>query len=140
MKTLPEDEPQVSEFAGDVRWELVQRINESPHLIVRGREHPGRSSHESSRAEQHPFRDEDRGRSSDSRAFGLTSSRFLLHAASRIVDLRLRFSANVMVRSHLPLRGSPGFSPGSLIVTPERKPTTLYKIQRYQPASQQVIV
>jgi hypothetical protein len=84
-------------------------------MIVRRREHPGRSSHESSRAEQHPFRDEDRGRSSDSRAFGLTSSRFLLHAASRTVDLRLRFSANGMVRSHLPLRGSSGFAPDSLL-------------------------
>jgi hypothetical protein len=55
-----------------------KRRNEGPRMIVRVREHPGRSSHESSRAEQHPFRDEDRGRSSDSRAFGLTSSRFLL--------------------------------------------------------------
>ena len=33
MKTLPENESQVSEFTGDIRWELVQRINESPHFI-----------------------------------------------------------------------------------------------------------
>jgi hypothetical protein len=31
---------------------------------------PGRSSHESSRAVQHPFKGEDRGRSSDLWAFG----------------------------------------------------------------------
>src|SRR6266851_9992003 len=33
MKTAPEPNEQVIEFEGDVRWELVQRVIESPHLI-----------------------------------------------------------------------------------------------------------
>jgi hypothetical protein len=32
MKTVPEQHWEVVEFEGDVRWELVQRVNESPHL------------------------------------------------------------------------------------------------------------
>ena len=75
---------------------------------------PGRSSHESSRAVQHPFRDEDCGRSSDLWAFGFLG-RFLPHAASRTGDLRRQFSAFSVFRSHLPLRGSSGFSPDSLL-------------------------
>ena len=39
------------------------------------------------------------------------SSRFLLQAASQT----FRFSANGLVRSHLPLRGSSGFTPDSLL-------------------------
>ena len=76
--------------------------------------YPGRSSHESSRAVQHPVRDEDRGRSSDLWAFGFLG-RFLPHAASRTGDLRRQFSAVSVFRSHLPLRGSSGFSPDSLL-------------------------
>jgi hypothetical protein len=33
MKTLPERNDQVIDFTGDPRWELVQRIIESPHLV-----------------------------------------------------------------------------------------------------------
>jgi len=75
--------------------------------------HPGRPSHESSETELHPFKGADRGRSSDSRALGL-AGRFLMHAASRF-DGGHRFSAIGMVCSHLPLRGSSGFAPDSLL-------------------------
>ena len=33
MKTLTEQSLEVTEFEGDLRWELVQRVVESPHLI-----------------------------------------------------------------------------------------------------------
>jgi hypothetical protein len=33
MKTLPEQHWEAIEFEGDMRWELVQRVIESPHLI-----------------------------------------------------------------------------------------------------------
>jgi hypothetical protein len=33
MKTLPEQHWEAIEFEGDLRWELVQRVIESPHLI-----------------------------------------------------------------------------------------------------------
>lgn len=33
MKTLPEQHLGASEFEGDIRWELVQRVVESPHLV-----------------------------------------------------------------------------------------------------------
>src|SRR5713101_4425168 len=33
MKTAPEPNEQVIDFPGDPRWELVQRVIESPHLI-----------------------------------------------------------------------------------------------------------
>src|ERR1700756_2266125 len=33
MKTLPEQHWEAVEFEGDVRWELVQRVIESPHLV-----------------------------------------------------------------------------------------------------------
>src|ERR1700712_2837936 len=33
MRTLPEQRWEAIEFEGDVRWELVQRVIESPHLI-----------------------------------------------------------------------------------------------------------
>ncbi len=33
MKTLPEQHWEAIEFEGDVRWELVQRVIESPHLV-----------------------------------------------------------------------------------------------------------
>src|SRR6202035_2110770 len=33
MKTLPEQHWETIEFEGDSRWELVQRVIESPHLI-----------------------------------------------------------------------------------------------------------
>jgi hypothetical protein len=33
MKTLPEQHWEAIEFQGDSRWELVQRVNESPHLV-----------------------------------------------------------------------------------------------------------
>ena len=33
MKTLPEQQWEAIEFEGDFRWELVQRVIESPHLI-----------------------------------------------------------------------------------------------------------
>ena len=41
--------------------------------------------------------------------------RFLPHAASQTGDLRRQFSAVGVFRSHLPLRGSSGFSPDSLL-------------------------
>ena len=37
MKTLPEQHWEAIEFAGDMRWELVQRVIESPHLISSAR-------------------------------------------------------------------------------------------------------
>jgi hypothetical protein len=37
MKTLPEQHWEAIEFEGDVRWELVQRVIESPHLISSAR-------------------------------------------------------------------------------------------------------
>jgi hypothetical protein len=37
MKTLPEQPLEATEFAGDIRWELVQRVIESPHLISSAR-------------------------------------------------------------------------------------------------------
>jgi hypothetical protein len=82
---------------------------------VHRRAHSGRSSHESSRAEQRLFQSADRGRSSDLRACGLDVGRFLLHAASRPADSCRRTSANGIVRSHLPLRGSSGLTPDSLL-------------------------
>ena len=33
MKTLPEKHWEALEFEGDIRWELAQRVIESPHLI-----------------------------------------------------------------------------------------------------------
>src|SRR3984893_4902713 len=33
MKTLPEQDWEAIEFDGDARWELVQRLIESPHLV-----------------------------------------------------------------------------------------------------------
>src|SRR5580704_15431945 len=33
MKTLPEQHLEAIEFEGDIRWELVQRVVGSPHLI-----------------------------------------------------------------------------------------------------------
>jgi hypothetical protein len=51
------------------------------------------------------------------RTYGLSaiSGRFLPHAASRGGDLRRQFSAVSVFRSHLPLRGSSGFAPDSLL-------------------------
>ena len=37
MKTLPEQHWEAIDFAGDIRWELVQRVIESPHLISSAR-------------------------------------------------------------------------------------------------------
>lgn len=37
MKTLPEYHLEAIEFEGDVRWELIQRVIESPHLISSAR-------------------------------------------------------------------------------------------------------
>jgi hypothetical protein len=37
MKTVPEHHWEAVEFEGDIRWELVQRIVESPHLISSAR-------------------------------------------------------------------------------------------------------
>ena len=55
---------------------------------------PAGSSHESSKAERHPFRDEDRGRSSDSWACGQTSSRLPTSCRFPSLDLRRALSAN----------------------------------------------
>ena len=33
MKTAPEHHLEAADFEGDLRWELVQRIIESPHLV-----------------------------------------------------------------------------------------------------------
>src|SRR5258707_938008 len=37
MKTLPEQHWEAIDFTGDSRWELVQRVIESPHLISSAR-------------------------------------------------------------------------------------------------------
>jgi hypothetical protein len=37
MKTLPEQHWEAIDFTGDIRWELVQRVIESPHLISSAR-------------------------------------------------------------------------------------------------------
>src|ERR1700730_1031337 len=37
MKTLPEQDWEAIEFTGDIRWELVQRVIETPHLISSAR-------------------------------------------------------------------------------------------------------
>jgi hypothetical protein len=73
----------------------------------------GRSSHESSKAERHPKKDADRGRSSDFWALPMesalpTSMRF----PNRLLQVIQCFS---ILRSQLPLRGSSGISPDSLL-------------------------
>jgi hypothetical protein len=37
MKTLPEQHWEAIDFTGDIRWELIQRVIESPHLISSAR-------------------------------------------------------------------------------------------------------
>ena len=37
MKTLPEQHWETIDFDGDIRWELVQRVIDSPHLISSAR-------------------------------------------------------------------------------------------------------
>src|ERR1700730_11865697 len=37
MKTLPEQHWEAIDFTGDIRWELVQRVIETPHLISSAR-------------------------------------------------------------------------------------------------------